>query len=52
VEPKRWKGVRDAMAMGSACFPMTRPQMWVKESEHSEDCLTINFMTPDWPVPI
>jgi para-nitrobenzyl esterase len=46
---KPWSGVKDATAMGPACFQPTLN--WNKSStaHQSEDCLYLNVWTPEWP---
>lgn len=46
AQPARaWKGVRDASAFGAACIQPSQPGRDVLPQ--SEDCLTLNIVTPD-----
>ena len=40
-----WRGIRDAVAYGSACTQVNRQNGFTG----SEDCLYLNIWTPEWP---
>jgi para-nitrobenzyl esterase len=44
---KAWDGVREAIALGDACFQNNpNPSGWTESSNGSEDCLVLNVWSP------
>ncbi|KAI1718609.1 carboxylesterase family domain-containing protein [Ditylenchus destructor] len=47
VPPNSWRGIKDATAIGPACFPFHKFFLDEKNpSTHSEDCLHLNVIVP------
>ncbi|WP_321471659.1 carboxylesterase/lipase family protein [uncultured Paludibaculum sp.] len=49
VASKAWTGVRDATQYGATCAQVTAEWNAKTAAAGSEDCLTLNIWTPQWP---
>lgn len=48
--PERWNGVRDATQYGAPCAQISAGWNDKVAAIGSEDCLTLNVWTPEWPM--